>query len=226
MNDVTQQLVDEKQKERLVRRFGTGALDWLADLPARVDELAQRWNLTVEGPAPHGRTSVVLFCTRADGARGVLKISPDHGLVTSEARVLRLWQDTRRVPGVWGVDAEYNTLLMEAVGTGRTVALEGEVPDMAEIAALITDLHSADMPWNDLGELHPLHSRLNFIFDMWERERQTGPAADAVPPSMMHQGHARARDLSHAEDGDGAVPLHGDLHPGNVLHGGPEQRGL
>lgn len=223
MNDVTQQLVDAKQQERLVRRFGTGAIDWLAGLPARVDELARRWNLTVEESAPHVRTSVVLFCSTADGARGVLKISPDPGLVTSEARLLRMWQDTGRVPEVWGVDGEHSAMLMEAVGPGRTVALQGEVPDMADISALITDLHSVDVARNDLGELHPLNSRMNFIFDMWERERQSAPAAEIIPPSAVHRGHARARDLADADDG--AVPLHGDLHPGNVLLGGTD-RGL
>ncbi|GAA4892723.1 aminoglycoside phosphotransferase family protein [Streptomonospora salina] len=225
MNDATQQLVDEKQTERLVRRFGTGAVDWLAGLPARVDELARRWGLTVERSAPHVRTSVVLFCRTAGGARGVLKISPDPGLVTPEARLLRLWQDTGRVPAVWEVDAEHSALLLEAVGTGRTVALSGEVPDMADIAALIADLQSADVPCNDLGELHPLNSRINFIFDMWERERRTGPAAEVIPPSAVHRGHAHARDLSYGDNDDSAVPLHGDLHPGNVLLGGPE-RGL
>ncbi|MUL40026.1 phosphotransferase [Streptomonospora sp. PA3] len=225
MNDVTQQLVDEKQKQRLIRRFGTGAVDWLAGLPALVAELAERWNLAVEGPAPHGRTSVVLFCRRADGTPAILKVSPDAGLGTSEARVLRLWQDTRRVPAVWEVDAERGAVLLEAIGTGRTVALLGEVPDMADIAALIADLHGVDASRGELGELHPLNSRMSFIFDMWEHERQQGPAADVIPPSMMHRGHARARDLSYAEDEDGAVPLHGDLHPGNVLYGGAD-RGL
>ncbi|MDT0301677.1 aminoglycoside phosphotransferase family protein [Streptomonospora wellingtoniae] len=225
MNDITQQLVDEQQKQRLLRRFGTGATAWLADLPALVQDLAEQWNLTVQGPAPHGRTSVVLFCRRADGTPAILKVSPDRGLGTSEARVLRLWQGTGRVPAVWEVDPQSSAVLLEAVGKGRTVALVGEVPDMADIAALIADLHSVDMPRSDLDQLHPLDSRMNFIFDLWERERQTGRAAEIVPPSAMHRGHARARDLSHAEDedDDGTVPLHGDLHPGNVLYGGPER---
>ncbi|QBI52815.1 aminoglycoside phosphotransferase family protein [Streptomonospora litoralis] len=221
MSDVTQQLVDEKQRERLIRRFGTGAADWLADLPARVEELAARWRLTVEGPAPHGRTSVVLFCRRADGTPAILKISPDPGLGTSEARVLRLWQESGRVPAVWEVDPDRGAVLLEAVGTGRTVALVGEVPDMADIAALIADLHAVDVPCDELGELHPLDSRMNFIFDMWEHERNRGPAADLIPTSALHRGHARARDLSNAEEG--LVPLHGDLHPGNVLYGGAER---
>ncbi|GAB3441286.1 aminoglycoside phosphotransferase family protein [Streptomonospora sediminis] len=223
MSDVTEQLVDEKQRKRLVARFGSGAVDWLAGLPALVEELAAQWKLTIDGPAPHGRTSVVLFCRRVDGTPAILKVSPDPGLGTSEARVLRLWEETGRVPAVWDVDADRGAVLLEAIGTGRTVALVGELPDMADIAALIADLHGVDVPCNELGELHPLDSRMNFLFDMWERERQNGPAADVIATSVLHRGHSRARDLSYGEEG--VVPLHGDLHPGNILYGGSE-RGL
>ncbi|MBB6170262.1 streptomycin 6-kinase [Nocardiopsis mwathae] len=223
MSDVTAQLVDGKQRERLLRRFGAGCDDWLAGLPALVDHLAAEWKLTVLGPAPHGRTSVVLHCRRIDGSAGILKISPDPGLAATEARLLRLWEPSGRVPAVWEVDAERGALLLEAIGTGRTVALSGEVPPMETVGALIRDLHSVDVPRNELGELHPLITRINFIFDLWERYRQEGAAADVVSAALLHHGHARARALAHGEED--VVPLHGDLHPGNVLDGGPE-RGL
>ncbi|ASU85361.1 aminoglycoside resistance protein [Nocardiopsis gilva YIM 90087] len=223
MSDVTAQLVDAKQRERLLRRFGSRADDWLAGLPDLVDDLAAEWKLTVLGPAPHGRTSVVVHCRRIDGSAGILKISPDPRLGSSEARILRIWEPTGRVPAVWEVDAERGAVLLEAIGTGRTVALNGVVPPMETIGALISDLHSADVPRDELGELHPLISRINFVFDMWDRYRQEGAAADVVSAALVHHGHARARALAHGEDD--IVPLHGDLHPGNVLDGGHE-RGL
>ncbi|MBV2364760.1 aminoglycoside phosphotransferase family protein [Streptomonospora nanhaiensis] len=223
MSEVTARYVDDKQRRRLIRRFGRGAADWLDGLPARVDELAAEWKLSVEGPAPHGRTSVVLFCRRLDGGPAILKISPDPGLGTFEARLLRLWEESGRVPAVWEVDTDRGAVLLERIGEGRTVALEGEVPPMHDVADLIAELHAVDVPHDEMGELHPLHSRMNFLYDMWEHERQDGPAAELVPTSVLHRGHARARDLAHGEDD--VVPLHGDLHPGNVLLGGPE-RGL
>lgn len=217
------QLVDDRQRKRLIRRFGSGVIDWLTGLPALVDDLASEWKLSIEGPAPHGQTSVVLHCRRADGEAGILKISPDPGLGTSEARILRVWESSGRVPAVWEVDAERGAVLLEAIGDGRTVALIGEVPPMEDIGSLIADLHAVDVPCDELGELHPLVSRMNFIFDMWERQRQDGAAADHVPAALLHHGHARARALAQGEDN--LVPLHGDLHPGNVIDGGPE-RGL
>ncbi|WP_017593533.1 aminoglycoside phosphotransferase family protein [Nocardiopsis potens] len=225
MSDLTAQFVDDRQRQRLLRRFGTGAAGWLAGLPALVESLAEQWKLTVEGPAPHGRTSVVLHCRRLDGSPAIMKISPDAGLGVSEARVLRLWADTRRVPEVWAVDEERGALLLEAIGDGSTVAMCGTVPPMAEIGALIADLHSVPMSRRERMELNPLVSRVGFLFDMWERRRSEGPAAELVPASLLHHGHAWARALANGSDGDDAVPLHGDLHPGNVLDGGPE-RGL
>ncbi|WP_017558382.1 aminoglycoside phosphotransferase family protein [Nocardiopsis baichengensis] len=225
MSNVTAQLVDDRQRERLLRRFGGGASAWLEELPDLVASLARAWDLKVAGPAPHGRTSVVLHCTRSDGSAAILKVSPDAGMGTSEARVLRLWEGTRRVPRVWAVDEARGAILLEAIGEGRTVAMGKEVPSMREIGGLIADLHAVPVSRRERMELNPLVNRMQFVFDLWERQRAEGPAADLVPAPLLHHGHAWARALAHGAGEEDSVPLHGDLHPGNVLDGGPE-RGL
>ncbi|MFD6098752.1 aminoglycoside phosphotransferase family protein [Nocardiopsis flavescens] len=221
MNDITAQFVDDRQRRRLERRFGVHVGDWLAELPAAVDRLASEWGLTVEGPAPHGRTSVVLHAVDADGRRGVLKLSPDSGLAVAEAGLLRLWEPTGRVPRVWGVSPRHGAVFMERV-EGDTVAAGGRPADLEAVGALILDLHAVEAPRARLRELPPLTSRVQFVFDLWERERVEGPAADVVPAPVMHRAFARARDLANGREG--GVPLHGDLHPGNVIDGG--ERGL
>lgn len=221
MNDVTAQFVDGRQRRRLERRFGAQVTEWLAELPAIVDKLAAEWQLTVEGPAPHGRTSVVLYVRRADDSEGVLKISPDSGIAVSEAGLLRMWESSRRVPDVWAVDAERGAVLMERV-EGETVAATGVVPPMETIGGLIAQLHAVQVSPAERMELRPLTARVQFVFEMWGRERDEGAAAATVPAAMMHRGAAKARDLAHGNDD--IVPLHGDLHPGNVIDGGA--RGL
>ncbi|WP_150237848.1 aminoglycoside phosphotransferase family protein [Nocardiopsis quinghaiensis] len=221
MNDVTARLVDDRQRRRLERRFGSQVDEWLTELPAIVEKLASEWRLTVEGPAPHGRTSVVVCVTRPDGVQGVLKLSPDTGLAVSEARLLRMWEASGRVPGLWGVDGGRGAILMEWID-GDTIAAIGEVPSMETIGSLIAELHGVEVPRGELLELRPLTSRVQFIFDLWNRERAEGPAADVVSVAAMHQGFCRARDLANGTVD--VVPVHGDLHPGNVLDGG--ERGL
>ncbi|WP_046471315.1 aminoglycoside phosphotransferase family protein [Allosalinactinospora lopnorensis] len=223
MSNGTARLVDSEQRQRLFRRFGSGAESWLAELPALVEELATEWKLSIEGPAPHGRTSVVLHCQRIDGSAGILKVSPEPWLSVEEARVLRLWEGSGRVPEVWDVDPERGAVLLEAIGTGRTVALSGTVPPMEAVGTLIADLHSVAVPPEARRELHPLSSRINFLFGHFENRRSSGPAADLVPASFLHHGHAYARALAQGEED--VVLLHADLHPGNVVDGGPE-RGL
>lgn len=221
MNDVTAQFVDDRQRRRLERRFGSHVTEWLAELPAIVEKLAAEWQLTVEGPAPHGRTSVVLYVRRADDGEGVLKISPDSGLAVSEAGLLRMWESSRRVPDVWGVDAGHGAILMERI-EGDTILAKGVVPPMETIGGLIAQLHAVQVSPAERMELRPLSARVQYIFEMWGRDRDEGPAADYVPAAIMHRGATKARDLSFGEVD--VVPLHGDLHPGNVIDGGA--RGL
>ncbi|WP_028646836.1 aminoglycoside phosphotransferase family protein [Nocardiopsis sp. CNT312] len=222
MNDITAQFVDDRQLRRLKRRFGGHVADWLSELPAVVDKLAAEWRLTVDGPATHGRTSVVLYTTLADGRKGVLKLTPDSGLAVSEAAMLRMWRPTGRVPRVWAVDSGHGAILMERIERDTTLAETGIVPPMATIGTLISQLHGVDVPRRRLMELRPLMARVQFVFDLWSRERNEGPAVDIVSPTAMHQGYNRARALAVGEID--LAPLHGDLHPGNVLDGGP--RGL
>ncbi|WP_017570723.1 aminoglycoside phosphotransferase family protein [Nocardiopsis halotolerans] len=221
MNDVTAQFVDDRQRRRLERRFGSHVGEWLTELPGIVDELASEWRLTIEGPAPHGRTSVVICVRRPDGERAVLKLSPDIRLAVSEAQVLRMWQTSGRVPRVWEVDGARGAILMEWVGND-TVAAGGVVPPMETIGALIAQLHDVEVTRQELFELRPLSSRVQFVFELWGRERAQGPAAEMVSASAMHQGFCRARDLANGTVD--VVPVHGDLHPGNVIDGGA--RGL
>jgi streptomycin 6-kinase len=221
MNDVTAQFVNDRQRRRLERRFGTQVADWLAELPAIVEKLAAELELTVEGPAPYGRTSVVLYTRRADGSEGVLKISPDSGLAVTEAGLLRMWESSARVPDVWAVDAERGAVLMERV-EGETIAARGVVPPMEVIGDLIAQLHAVQVGEAERMELRPLSARVQYVFDMWGRERIEGASADLVPAAVMHRGAAKARELAHGEVD--VVPLHGDLHPGNVIDAGA--RGL
>lgn len=220
MSDVTQ-LVDDKQRRRLERRFGTHVGDWLAELPSTLDALAAEWDLTLQGPAPSGRTSVVVYATLADGREGALKLSPDHGLARAEAGMLRMWSESGRVPEVWHLDVGHGAILMERI-EGERLSAGGVLPPMSTVGTLIRELHAVDGDPEQLAELRPLMARVQFIFDLWGRERTEGAAADVVSPAVMHQGFCRARELAH-DDVD-IVPLHGDLHPGNVIDGGP--RGL
>lgn len=215
--------VDEDHLVLLEERFGVGARHWASGLPQRLTAVAERWKITFTGVRHGGRTSVIFGCQRVDGTACMVKVGPDAGLIAGEARMLRLWEGSRRVPRVLEVDPTAGVLLQEAIEPGDSVAERGTVPDMAEISDLLSELHEVRLNDREIAQLRPLIGRIHFLYDHWEQRRVTGPAADRVSPALLHRGLGLARALADAQET--LVPLHGDLHAANVLYGGPE-RGL
>jgi streptomycin 6-kinase len=202
-------------RRRLTARFGRAEIDrWWAGLPERLQSLAAGWGLDLGEPADHGNTSLVLRCRRADGAAAILKLSPEPALADAEARALRAWGASGRVPAVWALDAGAGAILLEAVGDGVPISRREPPAGVAVdvVARLIGALHATGDP----GGFPPLVERVEWVFAHCLARRM--PFAEA-----LERGGRAAIAL--AAEPAPAVLLHGDLHPGNVLDGGPA-RGL
>jgi streptomycin 6-kinase len=203
----------EDARARLVARFGGAVVDpWWAGLPRRLDRLATAWAIEVDAPVGSGNTSLVLWCRAADGAAAVLKLSPDPALAVAEANALRAWAASGRVPAVRAFDAEAGALLLERIADGTPVARRAAAPGIEAVAALVGGLHSVGAP----AGLPPLAERVAWMFS--HRFERGVPFVDA-----LRRGGRAAVAL--AAEPAPVVLLHGDLHPGNVLDGGPD-RGL
>jgi streptomycin 6-kinase len=211
----------EATRARLVARFGGRVEPWWASLPALLAELAGRWELAVGDAVGRGNTSLVVRCRRADGSSAVLKLTPEEDIAAAEARALRSWEPSRRVPLVWGHDAALGALLLEAISNEAPLSELGTAVEVDEVASLIDALHRTGDP---VG-VESLAERTEFIFGHWiERHPRRGAlVARAVPVERLRRGRRLAREL--VADPAEPVLLHGDLHAGNVLDGGPA-RGL
>ncbi|MFF2040565.1 aminoglycoside phosphotransferase family protein [Kitasatospora sp. NPDC058170] len=194
--------VPAEVRARFAVRFGPAAEAWCEALPALVERLARRWELTVQA-AGGGGTARVFRCERsADGARVWLKLTPDGQVAAHEAAALRAWLGLAEVVRLLDHDADAAALLLADVRPGRTLR---ERPwEAAEVAGVLSALRST--PVDGVG-LPPLRERVDFLFDLTERR-----APGVVPPE------ARAFALELADSGPLAL-VHGDLHPGNVLDG-------
>jgi streptomycin 6-kinase len=192
-------------KERLERRHAGPAFDaWWESLPQRTAALAEHWGLELGEPIPHGNTSLLIRCSRA-GERAVLKLTPEIELAAEEARALRAWEPTGRVPAVW--EYEGDAILLEAIEPGTPIR-EGPRRDTEERRALLDGLHAA--PSHGFPSLA---ERVEFIYAHW---------IPRLPAVDMGDARELARDLAATYDGPPAL-LHGDLHLGNVLE---SSRGL
>lgn len=229
--------LDQLTRDRLTTRFGSAIAAWLDALPAQATALADRWDVVLGAP-PHvdgGATSVVVHGRLPDGAAVVLKLAPEPALAVAEGEALAAaaaggGEPTARVggrgpagdgasappplPRLLARDAAAGALLLEAIEPGTPLDARAEPPDPALVGALLRGLRAIPA-----AGLPPLRERVDWCFELFARRD-----ADDADRAALARGRALALRL--ADDGEAAPAfVHGDLHPGNVLDGGPG-RGL
>jgi streptomycin 6-kinase len=215
---VAQPHLDDEVRARLTRRFGSAIDDWLAGLPAVLDELAARWQLDWGPLIQRGSFSVVIRCRTAARA-AVLKVSPVRPRVADEAAALARWAGGQ-VPEVLAVDEHAGALLLEAIEPGTPLADSPGPRDVAALGGLMRSLHERGDPD---PAFHPVTARLEHLFDatrtLYDRKPEL---VDVVPPAVYERTRQVALRL--AAEAAPLVLLHGDLTPVNILDGG--ERGL
>lgn len=212
--------IDSGARQRLTARFGTRAEAWFGELPGMLATLAERWQLDLGSPIPRGSVSAVYQCRMADGRPAVLKASPDRARLAFEAAALQAWH-TVHTPAVIALDAQLGALLLEAIEPGTPLDLSLAHPGTDQIAELLSALHESGIP----NPSYPTAMRrVIYLFSASARLYERHPELTAlIPPQLYQRGHQLATRL--AEHHGPVVLLHGDLTPGNILHGGA-RRGL
>jgi streptomycin 6-kinase len=205
-------VLDDAARARLIDRFGPDVETWCDELPGLVTRLTKRWGLTVIDAKP-GNTGRTLICTGTGGTR-VLKLTPDHRIAADEATALSVWAGCSRVVQILDADLAEGAILLEGIEPGTQLTGRGTDIPWHQLGELITQLHSVPAR----GEFPPLAERIETIYDLYER-RLVGSAAESYLPLELLRA-ARKRAALLAATGPVAL-LHGDLHPANVLDGGP-----
>ncbi|MFB6506750.1 MULTISPECIES: aminoglycoside phosphotransferase family protein [unclassified Streptomyces] len=210
----------ESVTARLVRRFGPQVADWCAEAPDLIARLTSQWGLSLGESLPDGASSVTLRCRWPDGTPAVLKISPERALLAEQVGMLEWFTASGRVPCVLAFDKEAGAMVLEEIVPGTPAE----------------DMPAASLPeqWSDLlAALHgvtppPLPTRVlrERCEEAFARvgRRLSEPAISArMDITVWDRAIRRCKRLLDTEAT--TVLLHGDLHLGNVLDGGPE-RGL
>jgi len=185
---------------------------WLAELPARVAELAARWRLDVGEPfADGGAVSWVAPVRTAEGEDAVLKVFLVDLENAQDADALAHYAGRGAVRMLEG---EPGALLLERLRPG-TLLWEVEDDDAAcrVIASLLREL------WRPPPSGHVFRS-LSDDSPMWAAQLKHAYTAAGAPfeRSLLDEALRAAAELP---DGQGElVVLHQDLHGGNVLRAG------
>lgn len=178
-------------------------LNWIARLPALVDDVCDRWSLTPAGEPLTGYTALVLPVLDADGVPRACKFSFVQGDNVGEAATLQRWGGRGAVTLV-RADPRRGVLLLEWLGA----ALE-EHPDADSAARIVAGLY---------GRLHRRaapqvpdgHAMVRGWLDELAALGRRVPAPPQLTAWALRAGRALAA-------GAGTHLVHGDLHYLNVL---------
>jgi len=190
-----------------------GGSAWLDRLPHAIDDLKQRWSLTL-GPQIEEEASCswVATCTRADGSHAVLKLGLPHMEACHEIDGLLFWNGD---PTVFLLenDVDHNAMLLECCEPGITLRKLPEIEQDEVIAQLLLRL------WRQPLEDHPFRP-LSEMITAWSNESLQ--QADNWPDrGIAEEGLRVYKELLDSTSDE--VLLATDLHAGNVLQAQREE---
>jgi streptomycin 6-kinase len=185
---------------------------WLTSLPGVIEQLEQRWSLSVGEPfQPGGQTAWVAPARSKADSELVLKLAWRHREAEHEAEALRLWNGDGPV-FLHAVEALDGTiaLLLERCAPGSTLASRPEPEQDTVIASLLPRLWRAPPPG------HPFRP-LRQMCEEWadEFEQKAAGRSMSLDPGLAREGIALFRALPATADQN--VLLCTDLHAENVL---------
>ena len=203
-------------------------MKWLDELPDRIEELTDLWELDLGEPfEPGGNCSWVAPATDRDGRDVVLKLAWQHAESLHEAEALALLAGRAAVevyafehlaPAALESEADGGSggttaMLLERCRPGAELRARPEAEQHVVVTDLLRSVWAVDLPSD-----HPFRP-LSMMADDWVSCAEARLAAQSgrLDTGLARDGLAMFRELSRTAPGD--VLLFTDLHAGNVLSG-------
>ncbi|WP_238175973.1 aminoglycoside phosphotransferase family protein [Kribbella albertanoniae] len=178
--------------------------EWLAALPAQLDEYLARWDLTQTGGFLNGAASLIVPVVRRDGTEAMLKLQPWNDESEAEALALRTWSPDD-VVAVLEDDPATCTLLLERLHPETLNA----VPDHVEATRILSELMAR---LNQVPAPPEVRKLADIAAEMVEDAADL--KLDSSEQRLVNRYADQVRELL-PEPGDRL--LHWDLHYGNVM---------
>lgn len=183
---------------------------WREDSDEIVQQLVERWALTVEREFSGGVAGRA-FAVRAGGLDAVLKVGFPHPEAVAEAIALEAWSP-RYAPRVLALDAPSWGVLLDRVSPGTPLTPGTDDPDRAVARAcrLLGLAHRTPAP--------PAIPRLSDVIGEWPENARRMIAERSRSERSRLAPWLGLADRLIADDDAGAL-VHGDANPGNILEG-------
>ncbi|MFP5225908.1 MAG: aminoglycoside phosphotransferase family protein [Actinomycetota bacterium] len=181
---------------------------WLHALPGVVDELAQRWSITMGAPfdGPAVSCAWVAPAEARDGTMAVIKLGMPHFESDHEIEALRLLDGDPTVR-LLASDEGLNAMLLERCVPGTHLSQLPETEQDVIIALMLQRF------WREPPTHHSFRS-LEDMTALWSDETRSS-AGGWVDPGMVEEGLRLFQDLP--KTAPERKLLATDLHAGNVL---------
>jgi streptomycin 6-kinase len=180
---------------------------WLGQLPGLLDEVVERWQLSIGDAFPDASASLTLRARRVDGESVVLKLQYPHREAEHEAAALAQWDGNGAVC-LLAHDPDRHALLLELCEPGTPLFELDQDAALDVLVELLPRLwQPSDQPFSSLAD-EAAHWAAT-LPEVWARAGRPfepdllAAALDAIDELVSTQGEE--------------VLLHQDLHTGNVL---------
>jgi streptomycin 6-kinase len=204
-------VIEVPQSFRDQPRWWRGGQDWLAELPARVQQQCRRWRLTPDGPVRHGSNALVVPVLR-DEEPLALRLAPPTDDGRHEAAALRFWAGRGTVLLV-EADPEAGAMLLERLDADRSLAQLPVVEAAAVLGRMMRRL-AVPAPPEVRSTAQVVSARLASLPTDWERLGR--PFSRSVLARTQDWGRELASTTS-------TRAVNGDLHHDQVLAGRREE---
>lgn len=181
---------------------------WLAKLPTVLEDLQQRWALSLDNPFDSEDVSAawVAPARLANGSAAVLKVGMPHMEGEHEIAGLRFWNGDPSVR-LLEADEQLGAMLLERCQPGTALRSLPEPEQDVIIARLLNSL------WRLPPAGHPFRP-LSALIDYWSSET-LADADNWSDPGLVRQGLAVSEDLLQTSRTEALLAT--DLHAGNIL---------
>ncbi|MDX6302717.1 MAG: streptomycin 6-kinase [Nocardioidaceae bacterium] len=181
---------------------------FLDRLPGLVREVLEDWQLTPDGAARHGASSLVVPVRTTAGRPAVLKLTMPHEEAEHEHVALQAWRGNGTVQ-LLRADPRRWALLLERLHAEEDLCGLWDVEACEVVAGFYPRLHVPALP-----QLRRLSSQV----ERWTERLAALPADAPVPRRLVEQAVSLGRSFVRDRDTDSRT-IHGDLHYANVLAG-------